>query len=91
VYSALLNRYPDSHVQRKYADHYNDWIRLQMSAVEKSLRQGRSALDQLPLLLSQIDQAFKSKSLNPGTTADLTVATLLVVFLQQSLNRCFEV
>jgi triphosphoribosyl-dephospho-CoA synthase len=34
-------------------------------------------------MLHRLDQTFKAKRINPGTTADLTVATLLVVFLEK--------
>jgi triphosphoribosyl-dephospho-CoA synthase len=36
-------------------------------------------------LLYQVDQDFKAKRINPGTTADITVATILVIFLDELL------
>jgi triphosphoribosyl-dephospho-CoA synthase len=35
--------------------------------------------------LYEIDSEFKELGINPGTTADLTVATLLAVFIQNHL------
>jgi triphosphoribosyl-dephospho-CoA synthase len=36
-------------------------------------------------LLYKVDQDFKTKGINPGTTADITVATVLVIFLDELL------
>jgi triphosphoribosyl-dephospho-CoA synthase len=36
-------------------------------------------------LLYKVDYDFKIKQINPGTTADLTVATMLVIFLDELL------
>jgi triphosphoribosyl-dephospho-CoA synthase len=38
-------------------------------------------------MLHRLDQTFKAKRINPGTTADLTVATLLVVFLEKLIEQ----
>jgi triphosphoribosyl-dephospho-CoA synthase len=40
----------------------------------------------LPLLYS-MDQELKAKGVNPGTMADLTVATVLTVFLEDVLIK----
>ena len=39
----------------------------------------------LPLLYS-LDQELKSKGVNPGTMADMTVATVLTVFLEDVIK-----
>jgi triphosphoribosyl-dephospho-CoA synthase len=87
VYSALLSRYPDSHVVRKYGNQHNGWIKEQMTVVESALTT-YARLDLIELL-KQVDQAFKAKGINPGTTADLTVATLFRVFLEQLFSKQF--
>jgi len=38
-------------------------------------------------LLHNIDQELKSKRVNPGTTADMTVATVLTVFLENFISN----
>jgi triphosphoribosyl-dephospho-CoA synthase len=38
-------------------------------------------------MLYRIDEAFKAKKINPGTTADITVATVLVVLLEQLFRQ----
>jgi len=83
VYTALLNRYPDSHIVRKYGNQYNRWVSEQMSMVDEALK--TYAKPDLIALLYKVDQDFKSKRINPGTTADITVATILVIFLEELL------
>jgi triphosphoribosyl-dephospho-CoA synthase len=84
VYAAFLSRYADSHVVRKYGDQHNSWISEQMSVVEQALT--TYARSDLIDLLHKVDQDFKAKSINPGTTADTTVATILVVLLNDLLH-----
>lgn len=84
VYVALLSRYPDSHIQRKYGNQHNNWVSEHMLAIDHALTHC-TKLD-LMNLLYQVDADFKSKNINPGTTADLTVATLLVSFLDELLS-----
>ncbi|MDD2660864.1 MAG: triphosphoribosyl-dephospho-CoA synthase [Methylococcales bacterium] len=38
-------------------------------------------------MLYSLDQELKSKGLNPGTMADMTVATVLTVFLEDVINK----
>jgi len=85
VYTALLCQYPDSHIMRKYGLQHNDWVREQMMTVNHALTYATRA--DLLKQLHQVDNDFKSKSINPGTTADLTVATLLVTFLDELLSE----
>jgi triphosphoribosyl-dephospho-CoA synthase len=75
VYLAFLSRYDDTHIQRKYG----------VSAARRVRLQARSALERLHACsdpsvvvddLLQWDAALKQNRVNPGTSADLTVATL---------------
>ena len=84
VYTALLSRYPDSHIERKYGCQYNNWVNQQMLAVDHALTHA-TRLNLIDLLF-KVDADFKSKGINPGTTADLTVGTLLVIFLDELLS-----
>ncbi len=81
VYVGLLSCYPDSHIQRKYGDQHNNWVSEQMLAIDHALT--HCAKLDLMNLLYRVDADFKSKNINPGTSADLTVATLLVSFLNE--------
>lgn len=85
VYTGLLSRFPDSHIERKYGDQFTGMVKARMAELGDRLLQAESPEQMLPLLY-QIDQEFKSKGINPGTTADLTVATLFTVLLEDSLS-----
>jgi len=82
VFAELLAKFPDSHIERKFGSQYSQWIAAEMASLCKALNNAKT-LDELMPMLSNMDQAFKTKRINPGTTADLTVATLLVVFLEK--------
>jgi triphosphoribosyl-dephospho-CoA synthase len=84
VYVGFLSHFPDSHIERKYGGKYSEMVKNKMK--ELSIRLLES--DRLFLLedaLYEIDSEFKELGINPGTTADLTVATLLAVFIQDHL------
>lgn len=85
VYAGMLARYADSHIERKYGQQYSDWVAGEMKRVHKALLTVSNPESLLPMLRG-IDKAFKAKGINPGTTADITVATVLAVFLQQFID-----
>ncbi|PKM12078.1 MAG: triphosphoribosyl-dephospho-CoA synthase [Gammaproteobacteria bacterium HGW-Gammaproteobacteria-3] len=81
VYTGLLSRYSDSHIVRKYGDRYSSWVAEKMALLEEALEKSTNP-EQLEPMLRGIDQAFKSQGINPGTSADLTVATVLAASLE---------
>ncbi|MGR9087057.1 MAG: triphosphoribosyl-dephospho-CoA synthase [Gammaproteobacteria bacterium] len=85
VYAGLLSRIPDSHIERKYGDRYAGMVAARMALLRDSLDRADNPEQTLPLL-HQIDREFKSIGINPGTTADLTVATVLAVLIQDVLD-----
>jgi len=88
VYAALLSQYPDSHIERKFGSQYSGWVSVKMQEVQQALAHTNEPESLLPLL-HKVDQEFKAKGINPGTSADITVATVLVLFLEQLVNREF--
>lgn len=82
VFAHMLARYPDSHIERKYGKQYSEWIADEMALLCKAIDSANKPEDVLPML-HRIDEVFKAKKINPGTSADLTVATVLVVLLEQ--------
>jgi triphosphoribosyl-dephospho-CoA synthase len=86
VYAGLLGKLPDSHLQRKYGDRYSKLVSTRMALLSEALSDTDDPASIKPLLY-RIDQEFKSKGINPGTSADLTVATILTVLLQQRLGH----
>ena len=82
VFLGFLSRYEDSHVGRKFG-----WACAQQvtqdAAKAVKLFGPTSVKPELILRpLLDLDRRFKFQGINPGTTADLTVATLLATRLQ---------
>lgn len=89
VYVDLLRHFPDSHIVRKYGNQHCEMVAVKMALLYEELSRSESPDNLLPLLHS-IDSELKSKGVNPGTTADLTVATVLTVFLQESTGSAYH-
>jgi triphosphoribosyl-dephospho-CoA synthase len=71
---AFLARWPDSHIARKHGDACAQRVSNEAAAW---LAQGPACLC-APHALDGWDTALKTSGINPGTSADLTVATLFV-------------
>jgi triphosphoribosyl-dephospho-CoA synthase len=86
VYAELLSQFPDSHIVRKHGDKYTEWVAAKM---RRFLEEFGGATDpkQSMQTLSCLDTEFKSKGVNPGTTADMTVATILSVLIEERLSQ----
>jgi triphosphoribosyl-dephospho-CoA synthase len=81
VFMALLAEFPDSHIERKYGNRHTKWVNLKVTAVNCALSTSQKPEQLLPMLY-ELDKAFKDKGINPGTSADLTVATVLLAYLE---------
>jgi triphosphoribosyl-dephospho-CoA synthase len=81
VFTGLLSKYPDSHIERKYGDKYSGWVLKQIITVDDALLNTQDP-EQLVPMLHVVDRMFKAKSINPGTTADLTVATVFIILME---------
>jgi len=77
VYIAILARWPDSHIARKFDTAAAEAVSDRAADLQKQLKKCTSYEQRTPLL-RQTDEAFKQAGINPGTSADLTVATLMV-------------
>jgi triphosphoribosyl-dephospho-CoA synthase len=82
VYAGLLCKFPDSHIVRKYGNRFTGWVSARMAMVENQLSI-TDMPEHLEDMLYRIDAEFKAEGINPGTTADMTVATLLAATLEQ--------
>jgi triphosphoribosyl-dephospho-CoA synthase len=89
VFLAFLGGWPDSHIVRKHG------LALAQSVTREARRRHaalRRAMDRHALAdewrtLAAWDAELKAQSVNPGTSADLTVATLFVAGLTQTARR----
>jgi len=87
VYTGLLSKFSDSHIERKYGDKYSGWVLEQFITVDDALLKTSNPEQLLPML-HDVDRQFKDKGINPGTTADLTVATVLIILMEALSVRC---
>ena len=89
VYLAFLGRFPDSHVRRKFGLAVARSVCRQAGDLDRRLmREGLSPALEKRLL--KFDSELKAAGVNPGTSADLTVATLFVASLQRELSAVAE-
>jgi triphosphoribosyl-dephospho-CoA synthase len=74
LHMTLLARFPDSHIARKYGAERAEEVRATAAVLVSRIfpMTSRDARDRL----LAFDAALKNEQINPGTTADLVVATL---------------
>ena len=76
LYLAFLARFMDSHIQRKLGSVAARRVRLEALRLVERLEAPKSSEMDFEVL-TRFDRSLKSRRINPGTSADLTVATLL--------------
>lgn len=84
AYMAFLAAFSDSHVARKYGGTTAEAVRKEAVAV-KTVLDNTTADEARIRLLLDFDRSLKARNINPGTSADLTVACLLVHSLGSEL------
>jgi triphosphoribosyl-dephospho-CoA synthase len=86
VYLGFLGGFPDSHIERKYSAAVAQDVRGRAMKLEATLATLASAEEKKAEML-EFDAELKERNLNPGTSADLTVASLLAAKLEDILTR----
>lgn len=86
IFVGLLAKVPDSHIDRKYGNRFTGIVSTRMTILNDELSKTEQPED-LIRRLHEVDAEFKSFGINPGTTADLTVASLLAVGLDRFLGE----
>ncbi len=81
VYLGFLSTTPDSLIARKFGAEQALSVMEEARPLDKELAESRDAEAFLPKLAA-FDRSLKERGLNPGTSADLTVATLFAEGLQ---------
>jgi len=81
VYLGFLAAYPDTLIQRKFGDAVAGRVRREARAAQRRFADSGNT-EHMRAELLDFDQALKAQGLNPGTSADLTVATLFAHALQ---------
>jgi triphosphoribosyl-dephospho-CoA synthase len=88
AYLGMLARFPDSHVERKYGSELARQVSSRAAVLDSAWQRSDSPQAMLPQLLA-FDTELKRDGINPGTTADLSVASLLALRLQDLLQESF--
>ncbi len=86
TYLTFLSTFPDTHIVRKYGPEIAERVRRQAFAWNTQFDEAA----EWPLPLTSLiawDAELKQADINPGTSADLTVATAFVYRLQSLLPR----
>jgi len=87
VYLGFLSRFPDSHILRKYGAACAAEVCRSALKFDALLQEAPDPAAVVGELLAW-DADLKARRINPGTTADLTVATSFAVRLQSCLAVC---
>lgn len=80
AYLAFLAAFPDTHIARKYSGVVAEEVRREAARHDDAFKAASDPSSLLAELLA-FDRALKDRNLNPGTSADLTVASLLATDL----------
>ncbi|HEV8645013.1 MAG TPA: triphosphoribosyl-dephospho-CoA synthase [Burkholderiales bacterium] len=89
VYLEFLSRFPDSHVVRKHGGEVAAAVSREAGMLVQALGRASDPAQEMPAL-GAFDRQLKAKSINPGTSADMTAATLVAMDLEDSLDRRFH-
>jgi triphosphoribosyl-dephospho-CoA synthase len=84
VFLTFLAAFPDSHILRKHGAAVAERVRCSAAMLQGRAQAARRLDDVLPALLAW-DTELKAAGINPGTSADLTVATLFAHRLRNHL------
>lgn len=82
LYTTILARLADSHIVRKHGEAVAQTV--MRSAQDWSSRAAAGEVLEADPAFAAWDEQLKSRGLNPGTTADLTVATLMLAGLTRA-------
>jgi len=84
TYLEFLSAFPDTHIVRKYGSAAAEKVCQTAAGLQRSLQATEHPATMLADILSW-DAALKADGINPGTSADLTVATLFASRLKAAL------
>jgi triphosphoribosyl-dephospho-CoA synthase len=84
VYLTFLAEFPDTHILRKHGPIVAGEVRQSAIAILARAKSARHPAELEPDLLAW-DRALKERNINPGTSADLTVAALFAARLRDIL------
>ncbi|MER0238871.1 triphosphoribosyl-dephospho-CoA synthase [Fulvimarina sp. MAC8] len=83
IYLAYTARFADSHIGRKFGPERAEAVRARFARFAATITP-TSPPEEIAAKALRLDAELKEEGLNPGTSADLTVATLFAIDLSQS-------
>ena len=84
IYMDFLAAFPDSHIRRKHGEEAAEAVRAEASSLAAAL--AHATADRRRSALIDFDQDLKRRGLNPGSSADLSVASLLAFACENILG-----
>ena len=85
IYLGFLSRFPDTHISRQFGRAAAEDIRSEANSLYAELCKLNSTKLMYDRLMDY-DANWKSREVNPGTSADLTVATLFAYQIKNAVN-----
>lgn len=82
-YMGFMAEFPDSHIRRKFGLGVAEQIKINAVPIAKAFQKNENPEDGTEMLM-KFDGELKEKGTNPGTSADLTAASLLVFHLMEA-------
>lgn len=89
AYLIFLARFADSHVARKHGEEVAASVSLLARDLSQALGRASDPAREMPAL-EAFDRQLKARSINPGTSADMTVAALVAMDLEDSLGKVWR-
>lgn len=86
VYLHFLSSFPDSHIGRKHGIDLAEETRSEAGIIRRRITD-EANLSKREAVLLAFDRRLKDRGINPGTSADLTVATLFVCNMKLGLHN----
>lgn len=85
VFLGLLEQWPDTHIVRKHGPDVANEVSLAARRIRTAFL-ATSPAAAMPMLL-EFDASLKDRGINPGTSADFTVAVFVAMRLQEALDK----
>lgn len=89
LYAAFLSAFPDTHIVRKFGEDAAEGVMREAREFVASIGDVDNQAAVFPAAL-QWDRSLKERLLNPGTSADLTVATLFADYAAYILANVYK-
>lgn len=86
AYLIFLAHFADSHIARKHGEEVAASVSRQARDLSQALGRASDPAREMPAL-EAFDRQLKARSINPGTSADMTVAALVAMDLEDSLDQ----